>query len=234
MYSNYITPWGKGKDPLTTVHASSSSENAIHNSKRRIRFDDKVAQCVATRRETCCNNATDSNDPVDDKFSTLLTTEGRDQWISDGGKPMIEELADKSNTAVHHTHQPPTSPKHVQMPEYEDEDEEDIHMGWLPSTLSPASVRQNRVTAYRYRTSDSAPDDDLDNVTAVAARETVRMRLTQPSAQPPEMWMPHWDGEGKGVEDEVWGSMGLYGRVVDAVSTARDIAVVLWTGGSSS
>lgn len=271
MYSNYATSWGKEQIPVARVHASSSSENAIHNPQRHIRFDDKVGQCAISyrnrepEREACYKNAPGNRDPTDDKIMNI-ETEDRDQCILDGGNQMTREFADNSNQAIealapttpsyegglaqrtpwerdrrdfwdlaagYHTHQTPTAPKHLQISS--DEDEEDIDMGWLPSTVSPPTVRQNRVTAYRYRTSDSGLDNDMDFVTTAARATLWKRQPTQPPS-PPDMFAPHWDSQGEdvnGEDDKVAGGNGLYGRVLDAVNTARDIAIVVWHGGTS-
>ena len=217
----------------------------------------------ATECETCYSSAPDNGDPRDDAIiikttedRAQCTSDGSNQMIREfAGKnnQAIEALAPtlhryggdsaqrtpwESNSqhfrglaAEHHSHQRATTPKHIQM--YLDEDEEDIDIGWLPSTVSPPTVRQNRVTAHRYRTSDSALDNDMDSVTVAAARATVRKK--QPT-QSPSQPATHWDGEGEdvtGEDDKIPGGNGLYGRLVHAVNTMRDIAVVLWHGGTS-
>ena len=92
-----------------------------------------------------------------------------------------------------------------------DDDDEDVELQWQPSgyTSSPSSFQANSPTNY----SDPQSEDEYDPGPG--------MRRT-----PSGMFMPYDEDE-----EEAAMNNGLFGRVVDTVNTARDIAHVIWNVG---
>lgn len=92
-----------------------------------------------------------------------------------------------------------------------DDDDEDADLNWQPAGTSPD--RRNGALAPTNRSTESALDADNDEA-GTGLRRT-----------PSGMFMPYEEDE----DDVV--AAGLFGRVVDTVNTAKDIAHVIWNVG---
>lgn len=92
-----------------------------------------------------------------------------------------------------------------------DDDDEDADLNWQPAGTSPD--RRNGALAPSNRSTESALDADNDEA-GTGLRRT-----------PSGMFMPYEEDE----DDVV--AAGLFGRVVDTVNTAKDIAHVIWNVG---
>ena len=246
------TPAGDESYSSASLRPSITSSGLQSPGERRhIHFNNEVVQCIAL----------DSKDDEEDEERTTAATEDDDDVDEDDGIVMMKQVTPRtkaSNTSTPRgsfscdsktiallpsttlkyrgdTPEPnekqqvtakntfwPLSKKLPPSPSQEtlrpsnphanfliDDDEEDPDVPWQPSTGSCDG--QPRQTSYYHSSSNS--DDDYDPGPG--------MRRTESG-----MFMPYDEDE-----DEAAMSVGLFGKVVDTVNTARDIAHVIWNVG---
>jgi hypothetical protein len=244
------TPAGEDS-PYANFRQSSSQSSGLQSPRepRHISFQDEVAQCIAL----------DPKDD-DEQEEEIQAVESEDDEDDDGGLVMMKRVSSKAKVSNQNTprgsfsnesktiaHLPPTTLKYrsdtPEPPEAQkqalpnsiwnfgqripsspsevtlrpprphanfliDEDDEAPDIGWQPSTSKTKNGYQNS-----YLSSTDNHDDEYEPGPG--------MRRT-----PSGMFMPYNEDEEESILN-----MGLFGRVVDTVNTARDIAHVIWNVG---
>jgi len=254
--SDYVTSSELGT-PLTMATTYSSSTNpSVSTSgiqtpctKRHIHFNNKVEQCIAINKEVDDRSAPynvihDDDDSSDDmlmmkpvkhatkvKLGSTPTTPQNSfssesktiamlpsttlNYRGDTPEPAEQKAKQKDRTwnggsklspSPSQQTLRPTSPSHNFLL---DDEDEDADMNWQPSS---AGGRRNSIYP-RGGLEMNADDDDDDDAEHSGLRRT-----------PSGMFMPYED------EDDA-ANAGIFGKVLDTVNTAKDIAHVIWNVG---
>lgn len=244
------------RDPTDYFSSSRSSTSGVDTpelEKKHIRFDDKVEQCIAVDCQRC-----DYDEEEDENSYVFRSGEDDD---SDEGVVMMKKSKKRrqpkrtssrgsatsesktiaklpSTTLKYRTDSPDMSEQHsIPSPNFfrssklspspsqetlrptnpsrnfliGDDDDDDMDVSWEPSGAfsnrrDSVAVTQNRML--------SPEDEDERREGSSGLRRT-----------PSGMFMPYEDDE----DDIV--AAGLFGKVVDTVNTAKDIAHVIWNVG---
>ena len=237
--------------PLVTSSFSSPGVQTPNGERRHIHFNEKVDQCIAVEEDdhddyfSAIKND-DSDDDSDDGIIMMKTdTEKERKLNSRKGTPRTSFSAETNKTIAilpsttlkyrGDTPEPapagspvwsadkrltvsssqetlkPTDPSSNFLLDYDEE----MDTSWQPSSASSSSSTSSRKKSIYPRGGIpiSAEDEDEE-------METRGLRRT-----PSGMFMPYEEDE----DDMV--SAGLFGKVVDTVNTARDIAHVIWNVG---
>ena len=243
------TPLTRSNTSQPSVQPSSSTSGVqTPCTKRHIHFNDKVEQCIAINEETYSNYGYQSaiHDDSDSSEDDMLIMKPVKQptkakinsnhnsprgsfnndsktiamlpsttlkFRSDTPEPKEQDTRQKhggwrlesqlTSSASQQTLRPSTPSANFLL---DDEDDDALEIGWQPST----SRRGSAFPQPQLRMSDDDEDEDL---------EGHGMRRT-----PSGMFMPCDD-------EEHYVNGGLFGRVVDTVNTAKDIAHVIWNVG---
>ncbi|KAK5149073.1 hypothetical protein LTR04_000116 [Oleoguttula sp. CCFEE 6159] len=235
---------------------SSQSSSGPHTpgdqcEKRHIRFDDKVEQCIAVEVKggefdeeeddwTVRDDEEDSDDGVVMmKRSTKKMPKKKEpsRSSSTAGSKTIEKLP---STRLKYRTESPEVPENTPLTPFgrswsssklspspsqetlrpshpstnflvDDEDDVDIDMSWEPS--GAFFNRRDSVAVERDQTSSESDTEDAEEGPSSLRRT------------PSGMFMPYEEDE----DDVV--AAGLFGKVVDTVNTAKDIAHVIWNVG---
>jgi hypothetical protein len=236
----------------STSTSSSLDATTPGTEKRHIHFNNKVEQCIAVDKDADDPEEhygaidEDEDDSDDDGIIMMQTANGKERKLNQtGGTPRGSFSSDQppkttiamlpattlkyrgdtpeppertttprpppgsgwgnSNRKLHHSSSAetlkPSRPSNNFL--IDDDEDEDPDVGWQPSSYSPGGIPM-----------DYYDEDD-------AELEARGMRRT-----PSGMFMPY--DEDEDVEPD---GAGLFGRVVDTVNTARDIAHVIWNVG---
>lgn len=245
--SNPVTP-GKPSFPPTTLSSSTTSGRDSPCTKRHIHFNDKVEQCIAINK---------GGDDHEDYYSTIHDESSSDDDLLTM-KPVFSAKAKISNrstprnsfssesktiamlpsTTLNYRGDTPEpaeqrqkqhggfwnfGSKLPQSPSQEtlkpsapsinfllDDEDEDADLTWQPSS---SAGRRNSTYPIRFLASDEAEDSGKGG-------ESSGLRRT-----PSGMFMPYED------DDDQMAGAGIFGKVVDTVNTAKDIAHVIWNVG---
>ncbi|KAJ9646515.1 protein phosphatase regulator [Coniosporium tulheliwenetii] len=251
-----VSPETLNWDPTDYFSSSRSSTSGVDTpelEKKHIRFDDKVEQCIAVDCQRC-----DYDEEEDENSYVFRSGEDDD---SDEGVVMMKKSKKRrqpkrtssrgsatsesktiaklpSTTLKYRTDSPDMSEQHsIPSPNFfrssklspspsqetlrptnpsrnfliGDDDDDDMDVSWEPSGAfsnrrDSVAVTQNRML--------SPEDEDERREGSSGLRRT-----------PSGMFMPYEDDE----DDIV--AAGLFGKVVDTVNTAKDIAHVIWNVG---
>ena len=245
LSSNPTTPGvGDLTDASTALQCGSSWGGPSPGERRHIHFNDKVEQCIAINKDGDDAeeyfNMHDDDSSDDDGVIMMKSVPGRPKLInrstprnsvSNESKTiaMLPSTTLKYRADTPELVEPPsnqngsfwnTAAKMSQSPSQEtlkpskpsttnflldDEDEEDL--SWQPS-----GARRDSIFVHQDRLGTSRNNEGGD--------EKRGLRRT-----PSGMFMPYEEDE----DDEV--AAGLFGKVVDTVNTAKDIAHVIWNVG---
>ena len=235
--------------PSILASSSSSGVQTPGGEKRHIHFNDKVQQCIAINKEADEHeydyNAVHDDDSSDDGIIMMKPVHGKERKLSNRSTPSgsfsneSKTIAMLPSTTLKYRGDTPEPPeerpkqkggfwnvaaKLVTSPSQEtlkpsrsssnflldDEDDEEADMSWQPP-IAPAG-RRDSMYGYHSRTGGHFMDDD--DIEGRGLRRT-----------PSGMFMPYEEDE----DDVV--AAGLFGKVVDTVNTAKDIAHVIWNVG---
>lgn len=229
--------------------SSSSSGLQTPGERRHIHFNDKVEQCIAINKDIDDHeddySAIQDDDSSDDGIIMMKPVHGKERKLShritpNGGfgseSKTIAMLPSTTLKYRGNTPEPPqetpkqrtsfwnVAAKLVTSPSQEtlkpskpstnfllDDEDEEADMSWQPPT-SPTN-RKDIMFVHQSRMSGSSFDEDED-IEGRGLRRT-----------PSGMFMPYEEDE----DDVV--AAGLFGKVVDTVNTAKDIAHVIWNVG---
>ena len=254
-YSDFAT----GSSPMSPIDAISGTPSVLASSsssglqtpggeKRHIHFNDKVEQCIAINKEADDHednfSAINDDDSSDDGIIMMKPVYGKERKLSKQYTPRgsfsneSKTIAMLPSTTLKYrgdTPEPPEEPPQqrgglwsaaarlVTSPSTEtlkpskpstnfllDDEDDEADMTWQPST---APGRRDSIFVHQSRMTGSSADEDED-------MEGRGLRRT-----PSGMLMPYEEDE----DDVV--AAGLFGKVVDTVNTARDIAHVIWNVG---
>lgn len=230
-------------DASTALQSASSSGDRSPGEKRHIHFNDKVEQCIAINKDgdepeeyfNIHDNDSSDDDgvimmkPVPGKTRSSNRSTPRNSFSTESKTiAMLPSTTLKYRSDTPELVEPPsnqnggfwsTASKIAPSPSQEtlkpskpstnflldDEDEEDL--SWQPS-----GARRDSIFVHQERLGTSRGNGDED--------ESRGLRRT-----PSGMFMPYEEDE----DDVV--AAGLFGRVVDTVNTAKDIAHVIWNVG---
>ena len=254
-YSDFVTapsPISPSVSGTTSALASSSSSGLQTPGceKRHIHFNDKVEQCIAINKEPDHDEDgydllhDDSSDdgvimmkPVSDKERKLSNRSTPRGSFSNGNES--KTIAMLPSTTLKYRGDTPEPPE--EMPQQRggfwnaaaklvtssstetlkpskpstnfllDDEDDEADMTWQPP--SSAGARRDSIFINQSRMGNSSYDEDEDE-------QGRGMRRT-----PSGMFMPYEEDE----DDVV--AAGLFGKVVDTVNTAKDIAHVIWNVG---
>lgn len=244
LSSNPTTPGVSDlTDASTAMQSASSSGGRSPGERRHIHFNDKVEQCIAINKDGDepeeYFNIHDHDSSDDDGVIMMKSIPGKAK-LSNRSTPrnsfsnesktiaMLPSTTLKYRSDTPELVEPPskqsggfwnTASKMVPSPSQEtlkpskpstnflldDEDEEDL--SWQPS-----GARRDSIFGHQDRLGTSRDNEDEN--------ESPGLRRT-----PSGMFMPYEEDE----DDIV--AAGLFGRVVDTVNTAKDIAHVIWNVG---
>lgn len=244
LNSNPTTPGvGDLTESSTALQSASSSGGRSPGERRHIHFNDEVEQCIAINKDGDeaeeYFNIHDDDSSDDDGVIMMKSVPGRAK-LSNRSTPrnsyshesktiaMLPSTTLKYRSDTPELVEPPsnqnrgfwdTAPKMAPSPSQEtlrpskpstnflldDEDEEDL--SWQPS-----GARRDSIFVHHDRLGTSRETEDEN--------ESPGLRRT-----PSGMFMPYEEDE----DDVV--AAGLFGRVVDTVNTAKDIAHVIWNVG---
>ncbi|KAI4125889.1 MAG: hypothetical protein LQ347_005198 [Umbilicaria vellea] len=244
LSSNPTTPGVSDlTDASTALQSASSSGSRSPSDKRHIHFNDKVEQCIAINKDGDeaeeYFNVHDDDSSDDDGVIMMKPVPGKTK-LSNRSTPRNSFSTDSktiamlpSTTLKYRSDTPElverpstqnggfwnTASKIAQSPSQEtlkpskpstnflldDEDEEDL--SWQPS-----GARRDSIFVHQDRLGTSRGNGNED--------ESPGLRRT-----PSGMFMPYEEDEDDAV------AAGLFGRVVDTVNTAKDIAHVIWNVG---
>ena len=246
--------------PLFQSSNSTSDLQTPSGERRRIHFSEKVDQCIAVDKHAEDQDDyfgaamdDDDDDSSDDGVIMMMTERGKERKLNSRNgtprgsfssesatKPVNKTIAMLPSTKLRgDTPEPPedavmqqaiwgTEKKVVKSSSQEtlrptkpssnfliDEEDEEADMSWQPSSASSSGLSSNtrRRSIYPRGGIHISSEEDEE-------METRGLRRT-----PSGMFMPYEEDE-----DEVV-SAGLFGKVVDTVNTARDIAHVIWNVG---
>ena len=242
-------------DSSSTDASTSTSGIQTPCTKRHIHFNNKVEQCIAINKDVedsprydyAIQDVDDSSDeemlvmkPVKHATKAKLrsssstprtsfssesrtiamlpsttlnyrgdTPERGDPRPKDNGKPWTG--GSKLSPSPSQQTIRPSSPSHNFLL---DDEDEDADMNWQPATGKRDSIYpRGGLHMGRDENDDIDDDDDDDNAEHSGMRRT-----------PSGMFMPYEDAENPG-------NGGIFGKVVDTVNTAKDIAHVIWNVG---
>lgn len=223
-----------------TASTESSGIGSPSTERKHIHFNEQVEQCIALEvkgedeEETYLDRQLDDSDSDDgvemkrtrSKKHAPLVRKRTKKTVSKEGKTIAmlpsttlkyrNDTPGSSETAIKHSRSPHISPSSSQ------------------ETLRPSAGRfflaeeeDDAVDGFYDPDTDwatPAPDHDSDDLhgstsSSALADEPAGMRRT-----PSGMFMPYEEGQGANGE-------GIFGRVVETVNTARDIAHVIWNVG---
>lgn len=238
-------------EPPSAFTSSTSSGAQTPCEKRRIHFNDKVEQCIAINKdheEDAINDESDSDDgaimmlPFHDKSrrpratatprsSFSLEAKGKTiamlpattlKYRGETSEPEISNVRQTSGlwnvarslvrSPSQETLKPAKSSSNFLLDD-DDDDESDFESSW--SSISPTSGIPRGPSSYVEASGASSSTNDEDD-----EMETRGLRRT-----PSGMFMPYEEDEDDIVAD------GLFGKVIDTVNTAKDIAHVIWNVG---
>jgi len=255
-YSDFVTaPSPISPSVSGTISAlASSSSSGLQTpgcEKRHIHFNDKVEQCIAINKEPDHDDDGydlphgDDDDSSDDGVIMMKPVHGKERKLSNTSTPRgsfsneSKTIAMLPSTTLKYRGDTPEPPDEV--PHHRggfwnaaaklvtssstetlkpskpstnfllDDEDDEADMTWQPP--SSAGARRDSVFVNQSRMSGSSYDEDED----IQGRG---MRRT-----PSGMFMPYEEDE----DDVV--AAGLFGKVVDTVNTAKDIAHVIWNVG---
>ena len=232
----------------TSLPSTSSSGITTPSERRHIHFNDKVEQCIAINKdgdepENHYNAIQDDEDSSDDGILMMKAVHGKERKLSNRSTPRTsfsnesKTIAMLPSTTLKYrgdTPEPaeqaskqrggfwnvaaklaPSSSQETLKPSRSsnfllDDEDDEADMSWQPT--SPVG-RRDSVFVHQSRMGGSSFDDDTD-------LEGKGLRRT-----PSGMFMPYEEDE----DDVV--AAGLFGKVVDTVNTAKDIAHVIWNVG---
>ncbi|KAF1813651.1 hypothetical protein P152DRAFT_393836 [Eremomyces bilateralis CBS 781.70] len=244
--SDFIPPPLPSKTISRDGTVSSSRSSGLHTpngERKHIRFDDKVEQCIAVDQQgeddeaiVDWGNDSDSDDGIimmkPSKKKPLSRTHSRTSFASDSKTiamlpaTTLKYRTDSPDILDHPSHSLPSnsfwrSPRFSPSPSQEtlrpsrpsanflldpDDDDDDPDISWEPSLA--------------YASNGDSPRNDAIDGAAPAGSGAMRRTASG-------MFMPYEDDR----EEEPGGESGLFGRVVDSVNTAKDIAHVIWNVG---
>ena len=243
-HSNPATPGvGELTEASTAPQSVSSSGGHSPGERRHIHFNDKVEQCIAINKEgdeaeeyfnihddessdddgvimmkavpgkaSLSNRSTPRNSFSNESKTIAMLPSTTLKYRSDTPEPAEQPSKQNGgfwNTASKLSPSPSQETLRPSNPStnflLDDEDEEDL--SWQPS-----GVRRDSIYVHQDRMSTTRDVEDEE--------ENPGLRRT-----PSGMFMPYEEDE----DDVV--AAGLFGRVVDTVNTAKDIAHVIWNVG---
>ncbi|KAF2426519.1 hypothetical protein EJ08DRAFT_699983 [Tothia fuscella] len=230
---------------------SSKSTSGLHTpsgEKRHIRFDDKVEQCIAV-------DVKDSDD-YDDDENPWSKNDDSDSSSDDGiltmkksatRKPLSRTNSRTSFSIDNKTIaklEPTTLKYRTDSPDVPDTPSHSVGPGsfWRRGNLSPSPSQETLRPSNPSRNFLLDEDDDEDDISwepsgafsdsrdrGGSSRILAGSDSDDPSSglrrTPSGMFMPYDDEEGESQNS------GLFGKVVDTVNTAKDIAHVIWNVG---
>ena len=259
MPSSPTTPAGSSSnEPPSALASRSSSGRETPCERRHIHFNDKVEQCIAINKEgddhsDYCSSAihddADDDDSSDDGIIMMRSVNTKERKLSNRSNKSTprgsfsnesKTIAMLPSTTLKYrgdTPEPPdekskktgsfwsvASSKPSPSPSQEtlkpsqpssnfllDEEDDDADMSWQPT-----SPNNRRDTVFSHQNHMSSPtSEDFDE----------ELRNNGMRRTPSGMFMPYEEDE----DDVV--AAGLFGKVVDTVNTAKDIAHVIWNVG---
>jgi hypothetical protein len=238
---------------MSSSRSTSGLQTPDHGERKHIRFDDKVEQCIAVDIKDGDDDEEDDEDPwARNNDSDSSSDDGIVMMKKSNRKKPLSRTNSKTNFSVdnktiallepttlkYRTDSPgvPDHPSHSVGPSFwrrgnlspspsqetlrpsnpsrnflldEDEDEDDI--SWEPS--GAFADRRDSKGSPLMRDSDEKDESDSDDGSGGLRRTASGM------------FMPYDE------EDEEAQNAGLFGKVVDTVNTAKDIAHVIWNVG---
>ncbi|KAK7542395.1 uncharacterized protein J3D65DRAFT_644205 [Phyllosticta citribraziliensis] len=232
-----------------TDYSTSRSTSGLHTpgdcERKHIRFDDKVEQCIAV-------DCKEGDDYDEEAWREQDGEDSSDEGLEMKTKPRRLSRNNSRTGSFGPENKtiaklPDTTLKYRDSPEVPDQPVAHSLGFWRSSRLSPSSSQETiRPTqaANNFLLGDDDDDDDDDmswepSNAFVSRRDSVAVthdRLSRPEDDegegssglrrtPSGMFMPYVEDE----DDIV--AAGLFGKVVDTVNTAKDIAHVIWNVG---
>ena len=236
-------------EPPTAIPSASSSGIQTPSEKRHIHFNDKVEQCIAINKDgddpSDYYSAIQDGDDSDDGVIMMKPVHGKQRKLSNRITPRhsfsteSKTIAMLPSTTLKYRGDTPEPAEQIlkqnggfwgvaakisQSPSQEtlkpskpssnfllDDEDDEADMTWQPSTSSTG--RRDSMFAHQARLGESSQETDEE-------LESNGLRRT-----PSGMFMPYEEDE----DDIV--AAGLFGKVIDTVNTAKDIAHVIWNVG---
>ncbi|KAK7527563.1 uncharacterized protein IWZ02DRAFT_128174 [Phyllosticta citriasiana] len=230
-----------------TDYSTSRSTSGLHTpgdcERKHIRFDDKVEQCIAV-------DCKEGDEYDEDAWREQDDEDSSDEGLEMKTKPRRLSRNNSRNGSFGPENKtiaklPDTTLKYRDSPEVPDQPVAHSLGFWRSSRLSPSSSQETLRPAQASSNFLLGEDDDDDDMSwepsnaFVSRRDSVVVThdwLSRPEEDegegssglrrtPSGMFMPYVEDE----DDIV--AAGLFGKVVDTVNTAKDIAHVIWNVG---
>jgi hypothetical protein len=233
------------------LYASSRSMSGLqtpeHGEKRHIRFDDRVEQCIAVgvtedEGEELWQQDDDSDSSSDDGL-VIMKRPNKKKYLSRSNS--------KTNMAENKTIEklePTTLKYRMDSPDVTDAailHSVGISLWSRKGTISPSPSQENLHPSNPLRKFLLAEDDDEDDLSWEPSSAFLQRRL--PDSLNHDGGVEEQDGHDADLLDRPPGggmrrtesgmdhrNAGIFGRVVDTMNTARDIAYVIWNVGRKS
>ena len=234
--------------PATALPSASTSGLQTPSERRHIHFNDKVEQCIAINKDGDADYCTafHEDDDSDDGIIMMKPVFGKQRKLSnrttprnsfssesktiamlpsttlkyrgDTPEPAEQQLAQNGGfwgggaKIPHSPSQETLKPSKPSSNFLLDDEDDEVDMTWQPASSSMG--RKANTFAQQARTSETSLLETKDE------HENNGLRRT-----PSGMFMPYEEDE----DDIV--AAGLFGKVIDTVNTAKDIAHVIWNVG---
>ena len=246
-YHRILPSGGPIAESPTALPSASSSGVTTPSERRHIHFNDKVEQCIIINKDNdhegyYRNAIRDDDDSSDDGVIMMKEVHGKDRKLSNRNTPRSSFSNDNKTIAMlpsttlkyrGDTPEPgeqalkqrggfwnvagklaPSPSQETLRPSKQscnfllDDEDDEVDMSWQPS-----QARRDNAYAHQHEMVSPIFEDDND-------LEGKGLRRT-----PSGMFMPYEEDE----DDVV--AAGLFGKVIDTVNTAKDIAHVIWNVG---
>ena len=230
----------------STLASVSSSGLQTPSEKRHISFNDEVVQCIAVEAKSNEDedyetyNPLEDSDTSDDEGVVMMKAVPSRLKISNRPTPRTSLSSERTIAPL-----PSTTLKYRgDTPEPPDYDSTQSSMSWLANRLSTSSS-QETLRPSQPSSNFLIPDDDDESMNWQPSMPPIQAANSNQSRSPLSRGRSHSESDaGPGMrrtpsgmfmpisedEDDVINE-GLFGKVVDTVNTARDIAHVIWNVG---
>jgi hypothetical protein len=241
-----------GLEYLSSSRSTSGLQTPDHGERKHIRFDDKVEQCIAVDVKDGDDDDDDEDPWARDHDSDSSSDDGIVMMKKSNRKKPLSRTNSKTNFSVDNKTiallEPTTLKYRTDSPGVPDHPSHSVGPSfWRRGNLSPSPSQETLRPSNPSRNFLLDEDDDEDDISwepsgAFSDRHESKGPLlmrggakqdesdSEESSSglrrtPSGMFMPYDE------EDEDAQNAGLFGKVVDTVNTAKDIAHVIWNVG---
>jgi hypothetical protein len=241
-----------GLECLSSSLSTSGLQTPDHGERKHIRFDDKVEQCIAVDVKDGDDDDDDEDPWARNNDSDSSSDDGIVMMKKSTRKKPLSRTNSKTNFSVDNKTiallEPTTLKYRTDSPDVPDHPSHSVGPSfWRRGNISPSPSQETLRPSNPSRNFLLDEDDDEDDISwepagafsdRLDSRATSSMRSGAEESEPDSvdssgglrrtasgMFMPYDE------EDEDAQNAGLFGKVVDTVNTAKDIAHVIWNVG---